>query len=194
VSIVDADRIWFAASHGLDVDEVGRDPGLCASAILQDDPYLITDAGTDPRCLDNPLVRGDLGVRFYLGAQIRTHDGHNLGTVNVIAGRPRAVTQPEVDALAHLADVVAHELETRLTARRLAAAADREIARLRDEALHLQVALDSRVIIEQAKGVLVERHGEDPDTAFARLRAHARSHRRGIHDVADDIVRGRVDV
>ena len=40
VSIVDSDRIWFKATHGLDgVTQIGRDSGLCASAILQDAPY-----------------------------------------------------------------------------------------------------------------------------------------------------------
>ena len=38
VSIVDEDRIWFKSHHGLDVREIGRDPGLCASAILTDTP------------------------------------------------------------------------------------------------------------------------------------------------------------
>ncbi len=35
VSVVDQDRIWFKSHHGLDVAEVDREPGLCASAILQ---------------------------------------------------------------------------------------------------------------------------------------------------------------
>ena len=56
VSIVDADRIWFKSRHGVDVDEIGRDPGLCASAILHDEPWLVTDAKFDPRTLTNPLV------------------------------------------------------------------------------------------------------------------------------------------
>lgn len=118
VSIVDHDRIWFKATHGVDVAETDRTPGLCASAILQPDPYIITDAITDPRSLDNPLVRGELGVRFYAAAPIRTRDGYNLGTVNVIAGRPREITDNEVITLQELADVAADELELRLSARR----------------------------------------------------------------------------
>ncbi len=39
LSVVDTNRIWFKSHHGLpDVTEIGRDPGLCASAILQSDP------------------------------------------------------------------------------------------------------------------------------------------------------------
>lgn len=118
VTIVDEDRIWFKAAHGIDVEEVGRDPGLCASAILQDDPYIVTDAIADPRCLNNPLVHGELGVRFYAAAPIRTHDGYNLGTVNVIAGQPRAITPDQTATLQDLAEIAAGELEVRLTARR----------------------------------------------------------------------------
>jgi hypothetical protein len=41
VSIVDTDRIWFKSHHGVDVEEIGRDPGLCASAILGDEPWVV---------------------------------------------------------------------------------------------------------------------------------------------------------
>ena len=42
VSVVDTDRIWFKSHHGLDVSEIGREPGLCASAILGSEPWLVT--------------------------------------------------------------------------------------------------------------------------------------------------------
>lgn len=48
VSIVDTDRVWFKSHHGLDADQTSRAPGLCASAIVQDGPWLVTDAATDP--------------------------------------------------------------------------------------------------------------------------------------------------
>ncbi|WP_432492063.1 GAF and ANTAR domain-containing protein [Kineococcus auxinigenes] len=54
----------------------------------------------------------------------------------------------------------------------------------------LQRALDSRVVLEQAKGVLAERHRVSPEEAFAQLRAAARSQRRRLHDVARDVVEG----
>ncbi len=38
VSIVDYDRIWFKSHHGVPVSQIGRDPGLCASAILSPAP------------------------------------------------------------------------------------------------------------------------------------------------------------
>lgn len=54
----------------------------------------------------------------------------------------------------------------------------------------LEVALTSRIVIEQAKGILAERHGISVDEAFERLRREARSARRKIHDVATDVVNG----
>jgi AmiR/NasT family two-component response regulator len=48
--------------------------------------------------------------------------------------------------------------------------------------------LDSRIVIEQAKGVLVERHRITPDEAFARLRRAARNRRVRLHEVAGEVV------
>ena len=68
VSLVDHDRIWFKSHHGLDAQQIGRDPGLCASAIISDEVYYLRDAPDDPRSLANPLVAGSLGLRFYAAA------------------------------------------------------------------------------------------------------------------------------
>ena len=54
----------------------------------------------------------------------------------------------------------------------------------------LQHALESRIVIEQAKGILAERYGLNMDDAFSRLRRTARSSRRPIHQVAAEIVAG----
>lgn len=118
VTIVDEDRIWFKAVQGLDAVEIPRAPGLCASAILQDEPYVIEDGLSDPRTAHNQLVHGELGVRFYAAAPIVTADGHRLGTVNVIGTKPRAVTEPELQTLRDLAAIVMDELELRLAALR----------------------------------------------------------------------------
>lgn len=127
VSIVDHDRVWFAATHGLEgVAQIGAEPGLCASAVLEADPYVVGDAGLDPRTLDHPLVRGEFGLRFYAAAPIVTPDGHRLGTVNVIDREPREVTATQVALLSHLAALVGSHLELRLAALR-AVRAEREL-------------------------------------------------------------------
>lgn len=129
VSIVDSDRIWFKSRHGVDLDEVGRDPGLCASAILQYEPWLVTDAEVDPRTLTNPLVVGELGLRFYAGVPLTTRDGHNLGTLNVIDTEPRELDALQIATLKDLAAIVVNELELRLAARR----EERSLERLKSE-------------------------------------------------------------
>jgi sigma-B regulation protein RsbU (phosphoserine phosphatase) len=117
VTIVDSDRIWFKATHGLEgVTQIGREPGLCASAIEQDGPYLISDAGTDPRSVGNSLVRGEMGVRFYAAAPITTSDGFRLGTVNVLGTERRELGEAELATLTDLASIVMDELELRLSA------------------------------------------------------------------------------
>ena len=59
---------------------------------------------------------------------------------------------------------------------------------LLERTIQLQIALDSRIVIEQAKGVLAERHRITPDEAFARLRRAARSRRAKLHEVASEVV------
>jgi AmiR/NasT family two-component response regulator len=55
----------------------------------------------------------------------------------------------------------------------------------------LQHALDSRIVIEQAKGVLAERFGIGVDDAFQLLRSGARSNRIRIHELAARVVESR---
>jgi hypothetical protein len=69
---------------------------------------------------------------------------------------------------------------------------DRSATHLRTE--QLQHALDSRVVIEQAKGYLARLHGETPNAAFHRLRSHARSHRLPLRTVASLVVEGRLRI
>jgi GAF domain-containing protein len=67
----------------------------------------------------------------------------------------------------------------------------RELWAQRRLAEQLQTALDSRVVLEQAKGMLAERHAISVDAAFDRIRGDARAHNRVLHAVARDIVARR---
>lgn len=118
VTIVDEDRVWLRGRLGVEAEYVGRGPGLCASAILSDEVTVLTDARLDPEALNNPLVRGQLGIRFYAAAPIVTPQGHRLGTVNVMDTTPRSVSKAEAEILRSLAAVVADHLGLRLSARR----------------------------------------------------------------------------
>jgi formate hydrogenlyase transcriptional activator len=118
VSLVDHDRIWFKSHHGLDACETGRDAGLCASAIFSPEVYHVRDALHDRRTLANPLVAGELGLRFYAAAPLRTHDGFNLGTFCIIDRKPRELDPPEAEMLKRLAALVMEQMELRLAARK----------------------------------------------------------------------------
>lgn len=122
ISLVDRDRIWFKSHHGIDVQQIARTPGLCASAILQRAPWILTDAKIDPRSRANPLVAGDFGLRFYVGVPLKTHDGYNVGTLCVIDRAPHTVTDEQIAHLTDLAAIVMDQMELRRSVRaRLAA-------------------------------------------------------------------------
>jgi hypothetical protein len=59
---------------------------------------------------------------------------------------------------------------------------------LLERTIQLQTALDSRIVIEQAKGILAERESTTPTEAFDKMRRQARSERRKLHDLAAEIV------
>ena len=120
VSLVDHDRIWFKSHHGLDACEMGREPGLCASAIFSSDVYHVRDAITDVRTLSNPLAAGKFGLRFYAAAPLRTHDGFNLGTFCIMDRKPRELASFEMEMLTKLAALVMDQMELRLAARKVA--------------------------------------------------------------------------
>lgn len=130
ISLVDEDRIWFKSSQGLTINEIGRDPGLCASAILSDEVYLIEDARNDPRSLANPLVCGEFGLQFYAAAPLHTHDGFNLGTLCIIDKKKRYINSDQQIMLRQMAEIVMHEMELRLTARLQASEYERRISAL----------------------------------------------------------------
>jgi GAF domain-containing protein len=69
----------------------------------------------------------------------------------------------------------------------------RALRRQQTLAAQLQHALNSRVIIEQAKGVLAERLGISTAVAFSALRGYARSHNTRVSDLALSVVEGKFD-
>ncbi|KZB86317.1 transcription antitermination regulator [Amycolatopsis regifaucium] len=69
----------------------------------------------------------------------------------------------------------------------------RELRHYRTLSEQLQTALDSRIVIEQAKGMLAERAGVSVGKAFQRLRAFARGSNRKLADVASGVVDGSLD-
>jgi GAF domain-containing protein len=115
ITLVDEDRIWFKSKYGLEkVNEIARDPGLCASAILSDEVYLVEDARKDPRTLSNPLVAGDFGLQFYAAAPLISSKGYRLGTICLLDTNKRYLNTDQQEQLRLMADIVMDEMEIRL--------------------------------------------------------------------------------
>ncbi|MEA5451613.1 PAS domain S-box protein [Leptolyngbya sp. CCNP1308] len=140
ITVVDRDRIWFKSRHGLAIEQIDREPGLCASAILQGEVYTIADARQDPRTLTNSLVRGEFGLRFYAAAPLTTQDGYNLGTLCIIDRQPRRFTADEAQTLADLAAVVMDQLELRQLNQSLEASSADRNAELADRNAELEAS------------------------------------------------------
>lgn len=114
VSLVDEDRQWFKSRLGLAAAQTPRDISFCGHAVYHRELLVVPDATRDARFADNPLVTGDLGLRYYVGAPLINAEGHALGTLCAIDDKPRpAPTAGELDMLAKLADAVVGALELR---------------------------------------------------------------------------------
>ena len=183
ISLVDHDRVWFKSHHGLDeVTQIGKEPGLCASAIIQNDAWVLEDAATDIRSLSNPLVAGEFGLRFYAGVPLTTMDGYNLGTLCVIDREPRTVTEEQIAQLRHLASVVMDQMELRLSSRRAVSKLSDalETARLLGQEIDHRVMnslqLVSSMLILQGRQLKGSEAAEELRLAGSRVTTVARVH------------------
>ena len=115
ISLVDHDRQWFKSRIGIAIDETSRAVAFCAQAINQDEVFIVPDATLDARFAANPLVTGELGVRFYAGAPLTTSDGYRVGTLCVFDRRERrdGLSDNQASVLSALAAQVVSELELR---------------------------------------------------------------------------------
>jgi len=103
---------------------------------------------------------------------------HRIGALNVYDDKPRSWTD-DIPASRLLADMATGYI---LHARRM-----QEQQAL---AQQLRQALDSRIVIEQAKGMIAARQRIDSEDAFGVLRAYARRNSRKLHDAAGDVIDG----
>jgi len=118
VSIVDRDRIWFKSHHGVDAEQVGRDPGLCARVVETGRTIVVPDGHADPIACANPLMAGDASFRSYLGVPLMSSDGYALGSLSVLGFEPREFTSAEIEILESLGAMVTHEMDIRRATRR----------------------------------------------------------------------------
>lgn len=113
ISLVDRQRQWFLSRVGLEPKETSREVAFCAHTICSDDVMVVSDATTDDRFRDNPLVTGDPHIRFYAGVPLQTRSGFNVGTLCVISPQPRQLAGTEQQLLQDLAGMVSQYLESR---------------------------------------------------------------------------------
>ena len=150
VSLVDAQRQWFKARLGVDVDETARDISFCGHAIQNDGVLVVRDASQDARFWDNPLVTGAPNIRFYAGAPIKLREGHAIGTVCIADGAPRpSFDEADAERLDALAQICAQVILSRAEAA--------QSHRLLDQ-------LPLGVVLRQRDGVIL-----DVNPAFAAM-------------------------
>jgi len=113
ITVLGAQRQWFKSRIGVNFAETPRDWAFCNHSILQDAPFTVEDAESDPRFADNPLVTGEARIRFYSGIPLRDAGGQPLGTLCVLDHEPRRLRDRELKALAELAAIAAEELGRR---------------------------------------------------------------------------------
>ncbi|HJW36013.1 MAG TPA: GAF and ANTAR domain-containing protein [Actinomycetes bacterium] len=150
--------------------------GPCLEAFTTGRPAVIHDATLEPHWGEITLAFVELQIRSGLSVPVELGGGP-IGTLDVYAAAPGGWDATEVSALQTYAGLVATLLGT-------AAKADQS-GRLADQ---LQVALDTRRVIDKARGALVELERLDDQQAFIDLRRAVRSSRRELPDQAGDAV------
>ena len=182
IMLADADGKlrWASASdplaQALEDNQETFAAGPCLQAFISGQPAVISDATLEPRWGEITLAFVELQIRSGLSVPVQLGGGP-IGTLDVYAAAPGGWDATEVSALQTYAGLVATLLGT-------AAKAERS-GRLAEQ---LQVALDFRVLIEQAKVALMELERLDDQQAFIDLRQAARSSRREPPEGAGDAV------
>ena len=113
ISLIDSDRQWFKARHGIDLTETPREQAFCAHAILDDELLYVPDALLDARFSSHPLVLGEPHIRFYAGAPLVGREGVRYGTLCVFDTQPKTLSPTQQETLTRLARQAVAQLESR---------------------------------------------------------------------------------
>jgi GAF domain-containing protein len=122
------------------------------------------------------------GYHSVMSMPMRLRD-QTIGAFNLLRNVPGTVPDSDKRIAKALADVAT-----------IAILQHRRVIRNEEVTAQLQGALNSRIIIEQAKGLLAERASVELDVAFNMLRDYARPRGERLADVARAVVEGRIDV
>jgi GAF domain-containing protein len=166
----------------LELFQVQNEEGPCMDCYRTGQMVLHADLAGDsswPRFAAEAIEAGYPGV---CAVPLRLRD-MVLGCLNLFLTVPVALTTADINLAQALADVASIAIIQDQAARDAAIREGR-----------LQHALNSRIAIEQAKGMLAEHSTIDMDEAFKRLRGYARSHNRGLTEVSEALVAGQLRV
>jgi transcriptional regulator with GAF, ATPase, and Fis domain len=167
-------------AHLMEMFALQHQEGVCIDVYRDGKPRQTSTAGTVERWPHFSRLALAHGYGWVCGVPLR-HGDEIIGAMNLFRERDEPLGNDDVRLGQALADLVTVGLLQR-----------RETIQARREATQLQAALDSRVLIEQAKGVLAERLRVGPDEAFHALRREARNSNRKLHELAAKIVHGEV--
>jgi GAF domain-containing protein len=165
----------------LELFEVQAQEGPCLDCYRTGGPVVMEDLeaanGRWPRFSTEALAAGFRSVHA-LPMRLR---GTVIGALNLFHVEPGAMRSADVDAAQAFADIATIAILQHRAA-------------LDAQALNEQLdhALNSRIVIEQAKGMVAEHEGVDVGQAFLRLRSHARNHNLRLADVAADVIAGEI--
>lgn len=165
-------------THHLEVFQLQRDEGPCLDCYRQRQMVKVPDLdAAAERWPQFCAAARAVGFRSVHAVPMRLKDDV-LGTLGLFSEEIGAMEDGDLA----LAQALVHVASVALVNERTAANRDTINAQL-------QHALTSRIVVEQAKGVLAHAGELDMDTAFAVLRRYARDHGRKLSDLADEVVR-----
>lgn len=160
--------------------QIELDEGPCLLAYRTGEPVRAPDLTTDDRFPAFGRKAAEVGMKAVYSNPLK-QGTMTLGALNFYRTSPEELDPEQRAAASALADVA--------TAYVLHARTDERSALLNTQ---LQTALDSRVVIEQAKGFVAGSLDIPIDEAFRLLRNHARSHRIALHGVVEDVLARRI--
>ena len=177
------DLQFIAASHErthlLELFQVQNEEGPCQDSFATGAPVSADDleAASDRWPLFAPRAVS-AGFRSVQAVPLRLR-GAVLGALNLFLTDPGGIDHAAEAVVQAMADVATIGLLQQ-----------RELDRAHAVEGQLQRALQTRIGIEQAKGIISEQMGIEMDAAFALLRGYSRSHNLKLHDAARDVVKG----
>jgi GAF domain-containing protein len=182
VTLLIKDHPTTVASTGqlatdLDETQYERGHGPCLHAARTGELTEIADTRTDSRWPDYMPRAAEHGALSSLSVPLAIDDEQVAGALNIYARRPNAFDEASRTAASRFAPyaaVAAGNLHAYLSAR--------------NRADNLQAALETRGVIDQAKGILMDRHKLTADQAFQVLTRMSMKNNRKLHAVADDLV------